>query len=161
MAERQCEKCGEMVDSARAFCPSCGGPLVEEEKREQQSNYEKMDKTVQMGNTMYGQMLSDMGLNISKPQPEKRVETIAPIGGSPKQERQSPAAPRQETLKPAAASSSAQTAAAKPTVQPPAPISKRKSYIVWALIAGGLLVIGLLAVIIIGVILYFYLPRLR
>ena len=81
MALRQCEKCSEMVDEAKAFCPGCGHAFVQEEKRSNTSNFELMDNTVQLGQTMYNQMLSDMGLNISKApdQPEKRIEVIVPV----------------------------------------------------------------------------------
>ena len=84
MALRECDKCGQMVDEAKAFCPSCDNVFLEEEQRQDVSKFEKLDKTVQLGNTMYDMMLSDMGLNIAKPksQPEKRIEVIAPIGGS-------------------------------------------------------------------------------
>jgi len=154
MAECQCENCGEKVDSARAFCPSCGEPFVREEQREQKSNYEQMDHTVQMGKTMYGQMLSDMGLNIAKPQGEKRVETIAPIASAPqRQETVRPEQPKQETLKPIGSS--------QPVTPTPPPVNKRKSYLVWGLIAAGLLLVGVAAVIVIAIVFYFYLPRLR
>jgi hypothetical protein len=86
MGLRQCDKCGDMVDEAKAFCPGCGNAFVEEKKRQHASEFEQLDSTVQLGNTMYNQMLSDMGLNISKaPNPEKRIEVIAPAAesGSP------------------------------------------------------------------------------
>ena len=81
MGVKQCDKCDEMVDEAKAFCPGCGSAFVEEEQRREASSFERLDKTVQLGNTMYDMMLSDMGLNISKPapKPEKRIEVIAPI----------------------------------------------------------------------------------
>jgi hypothetical protein len=87
MALRECDKCGQMVDEAKAFCPSCDNVFVVEEKRGEASKFERLDKTVQLGNTMYDMMLSDMGLNISKPapKPEKRVEVIAPIQTAPAQ----------------------------------------------------------------------------
>ncbi|MFT3742983.1 MAG: hypothetical protein QM785_01695 [Pyrinomonadaceae bacterium] len=74
-----------MVDEAKAFCPGCGHAFVEEQKRSQTSNFDTMDSTVQLGQTMYNQMLSDMGLNISKaPDPvEKRVEILAPVAAVP------------------------------------------------------------------------------
>ncbi len=81
MALKQCEKCEEKVDEAKAFCPGCGHAFVEEQKRSQASSFEAMDSTVQLGQTMYNQMLSDMGLNISKAPdapPQKRVEVITP-----------------------------------------------------------------------------------
>ncbi len=89
MALRQCDKCGETVDEAKAFCPSCGNAFVEEEKRQEASSFEQLDHTVQLGNTMYNQMLSDMGLNISKA-PEKRIETIAPIDVTPSAKAEPP-----------------------------------------------------------------------
>lgn len=94
MALRQCEKCGETVDEAKAFCPGCGHAFVEEQKRSQASNFEAMDNTVQLGQTMYNQMLSDMGLNISKSPdaPPKRVEVVIPAvqEASPKPEKPAP-----------------------------------------------------------------------
>lgn len=81
MALRQCDKCGETVDEAKAFCPGCGNAFVEEEKRSQTSNFDTMDSTVQLGQTMYNQMLTDMGLNISKAYDpaEIKVEVIEPL----------------------------------------------------------------------------------
>jgi hypothetical protein len=93
MGQRQCDKCSDMVDEAKAFCPGCGNAFVEEEKRET-SKFERLDNTVQLGQTMYNQMLSDMGLNISKapPKPEKRIEVIAPIETASVQKPQPPKA---------------------------------------------------------------------
>jgi hypothetical protein len=69
-----------MVDEAKAFCPGCGHAFVEEEKRQKASEFERQASTVQLGQTMYNQMLSDMGLNISKTPgtSDKRIEVIAP-----------------------------------------------------------------------------------
>ena len=85
MGQKQCEKCGEMVGEAKAFCPACGHAFVEEETRKEASAYERMDNTVQFGQTMYDMMLSDMGLNISKPaeQPAKRIEVLSPAAAPP------------------------------------------------------------------------------
>jgi hypothetical protein len=71
-----------MVDEAKAFCPGCGHAFVEEEKRQKKSEFERQENTVQLGQTMYNQMLSDMGLNLAKATPasEKRIEVIAPVG---------------------------------------------------------------------------------
>ncbi len=69
-----------MVDEAKAFCPGCGNAFVEEE-RPKTTAFQKLDNTIQFGQTMYNQMLEDMGLNISDAPNlgEKRVEVIAPI----------------------------------------------------------------------------------
>lgn len=84
MGLRQCENCSEFADEAKAFCPGCGQAFVEELERTQSSNFDAMDNTVQFGQTMYNQMLSDMGLNISKTPDvaEQKVETLAPVGTS-------------------------------------------------------------------------------
>jgi len=66
-----------MVDEAKAFCPGCGHAFVEEEKREEESKFNQMDGTMQFGQTMYNQMLSDMGLNVSS-QPTKAAEPVQP-----------------------------------------------------------------------------------
>ena len=80
MGLRQCNKCSEMVDEAKAFCPGCGNAFVEEESREA-TTFEKLDHTVEFGQTMYSQMLEDMGLKISDAPDlaEKRVEMITSI----------------------------------------------------------------------------------
>lgn len=69
-----------MVDEAKAFCTGCDHAFVEEE-RPKTTNFQKMGNTVQFGQTMYNQMLEDMGLDISKSsnRSEKRVEVIAPL----------------------------------------------------------------------------------
>ncbi|MBK8465857.1 MAG: zinc ribbon domain-containing protein [Chloracidobacterium sp.] len=81
MGLQQCDKCGEMVDEAKAFCPGCGNAFVEEEKRQEASKFEKLESTVQYGQTMYNQMLEDMGLNIvgAPSSVEKRVEVVVPV----------------------------------------------------------------------------------
>ena len=67
-----------MVDEAKAFCPACGNAFVEEERRSVTTNFEEMDMTVQLGQTMYNQMLSDMGLNVSKaPDVQEKVVEVA------------------------------------------------------------------------------------
>ncbi len=71
-----------MVDEAKAFCPSCGHAFVEEQTREEPSIFESMEGTMQLGNTMYNQMLSDMGLNISAA-PDKPAEVIIQPAAQP------------------------------------------------------------------------------
>lgn len=78
MSLRQCDKCSDMVDEAKAFCPSCGHAFVEEMKRKEPSVFDSMEGTMQLGNTMYNQMLSDMGLNISDV-PNKSAELPLPV----------------------------------------------------------------------------------
>ena len=80
MGSKYCGKCGEQVDEAKAFCPGCGNAFVEEEKRTTVTEFEGSEKTVQLGQTMYNQLLSDMGLSIGKPpgKAEPKVEVIRP-----------------------------------------------------------------------------------
>lgn len=94
-----------MVDEAKAFCPSCGHAFVEEEKRKEPSAFESMEGTMQFGQTMYNQMLTDMGLNISAA-PNKPIETLKPaaqpVAHLPVQQIIQPAV--QQVIRPAAES---------------------------------------------------------
>lgn len=80
MESKRCEKCGEPVDAAKAFCPACGNPFVAEAKRTQVSEFDASAGTVQFGNTVYNKLLSDMGLNISefKQAPPKPAAEVRP-----------------------------------------------------------------------------------
>src|SRR6478752_6644641 len=100
MAEKQCGKCGEMVDEAKAFCPGCGHSVVDEKQRETVSDFDQSKRTVQLGETMFNQMLSEMGLNISRPPhtDDKKTEVVVPLAPSTepsveRKERTVPAAP--------------------------------------------------------------------
>lgn len=100
MGEKQCSKCGEMADEAKAFCPGCGNAFVEEKSRTTVSEFDQSEHTVRLGNTMYNQMLSDMGLSISKApnRGEKRAEMIEPVApatgaSSPERKAEPPAVP--------------------------------------------------------------------
>ncbi|MEO8647772.1 MAG: hypothetical protein ABI539_01260 [Acidobacteriota bacterium] len=85
----QCAKCGEKVDQAKAFCSECGSSLVAEDERKAVSEFDASAGTVQYGKTVYNQLLSDMGLDISElkiadaptaakaPQPE-HIEQLGP-----------------------------------------------------------------------------------
>lgn len=134
-----------MVDEAKAFCPGCGTSFVDEEKRDSASSFDAMDHTVQFGNTMYNQMLSDMGLNISK----------APNAEAPK-----PEAKRVEVLIPAAEPATPKVPAA---VQPKVTEAVKSSNTTKWLIAGGVLIVLIFSLVVIVAALLFYLygPRLR
>jgi hypothetical protein len=67
MGLKNCEKCGEEVDEAKAFCPECGNPFVEEEKREGSSEFDNYAGTINFSKSVYGRMLSEMEMEISKP----------------------------------------------------------------------------------------------
>lgn len=138
MGLRQCDKCSEMVDEAKAFCPACGNAFVEEESRSVASNFEAMDNTVQLGQTMYNQMLSDMGLNISKvpDPPEKRVEVLTPAS---------------VPLAPAAPAASSAPQVKKPVEKPSSSGSLK-----WILIGGAVLIVLVVIVLIAAVLAYMY-----
>ncbi len=140
MAEKTCPQCGETVDVAKAFCPACGNAFVDEEKRTDSSAYEKMDNTVQMGQTMYNNMLSDMGLNVKK-EPEKRVEVLKPIAVQPAQTLQ-PVAGTQLAPTPPPTPAHAETAEKK---------SNKKILIVTIAVAVVLVLIFAVAVIAVAI----------
>ncbi len=78
MSQRPCDKCGEEVSVTKAFCPACGHSLVDEERRSDTSEFQRLDGTMQVGKTMYNQMLSEMGLNISVPA-EQLTDAVKPV----------------------------------------------------------------------------------
>ena len=77
MSSKQCGKCGEQVDEAKAFCPGCGNAFVEEEERKTQTGFDMSNDTIKLGDTLYNQLLSDMGLSISK-SPNKGDTPVKP-----------------------------------------------------------------------------------
>jgi hypothetical protein len=131
MGSKYCGSCGEQVDEAKAFCPGCGNAFVEEEKRTTVTEFEGSEKTVQLGQTMYNQLLSDMGLNIAKPpgKTEPKTQVIRP----------------EPVVKPV-------------VVEPP---KARPAYYRWLIIAAAVVVFGLVILIILAAIgIFFYLsPR--
>lgn len=139
MSLRQCDKCSEMVDEAKAFCPSCGHAFVEELKRKEPSVFDSMEGTMQLGNTMYNQMLSDMGLNISDA-PNKSAEVPLPVV----QPVISPAV--QQGLQPAV------QPVAQPALEPakPSTSSNRK----WIIIGGIVVLLLLIAAILVALALW-------
>jgi predicted amidophosphoribosyltransferase len=142
MADKFCPQCGEKVDEAKAFCPACGHAFVEEEKRTDASAYEQADHTMQMGQTMYNSMLSDMGLNLKK-EPEKRVEVLKPVAVQPAQ-----------ALQPVAGTQPAPTPAQAAEPRRAEKKSRKKMWIVTIVVAVSLLLIFAAAVIGIGAYLY-------
>ncbi|MEO7659089.1 MAG: hypothetical protein ABIV48_05695 [Pyrinomonadaceae bacterium] len=122
-----------MVDEAKAFCPGCGSSFVEEKAREEASGFDKMDSTVQFGQTMYNQMLSDMGLSSAKTPkaPEKRVEVLRP-------EPVAAVAPKRTEVK-----------------------QKPSGNLKWFILGGILLVIIFILIIAAAGVLWYFWPRIR
>lgn len=133
MGHKQCEKCGELVDEAKAFCPGCGNAFVEEKTRSSVSEFDQSRRTVQLGQTMYNELLSDMGLKhqLRKGPDEKRIEVIAPAVPAPPASEVQP--------KPAAAS----------------PKISTRTIVIIVVVAGFLLIGAVVLVIAAAVILYF------
>ncbi len=65
MGLKKCEKCGEAVEEAKAFCPECGNPFVEEEKREGSSEFDNYAGTINFSKSVYKMMLSDIEYDTS------------------------------------------------------------------------------------------------
>src|SRR5215204_2256160 len=134
MGKKGCGKCGEMVDEAKAFCPECGHAFVDEKTRTSVSEFDQSNETVQLGNTMFNEMLSEMGLNISK-QPDKdgpRVEAVAPA------------------VQPAAAGSRRQDTAKESSTR-----SRKNAWLIAGVIAAVLLFVIAAIIVVIAFILYF------
>jgi len=146
MALRQCDKCSEMVDEAKAFCPECGNVLVEEKQREEESAYESMDGTMQFGQTMYNQMLSDMGLNISAAPDKKVEEPVAPHVIEPVV--QPTVQPVHQILQPIDTG-----AAAIPTAAAEKP-ERGNKWVIYGIVGGLLLLILIVAAILVGLALW-------
>jgi hypothetical protein len=153
---RQCEKCGEQVDQAKAFCPGCGSALIEESAREGESNFDKFDGTVQFGKTMYGQMLSDMGLDRSGAPGEvgKPIVINPAVPVQPGEPTPPKPVIREQVLTPATAPPV--ETKSEDSVAPAGESSTLK----WILIAGGVLVFLGLFLILLAIAAYFFLlPR--
>lgn len=65
MSHKLCKKCGASVLEAKAFCPECGGAMVDEEIRQHTSEHDSYDETMRLSKSGYNLMLSEMNLNIS------------------------------------------------------------------------------------------------
>jgi hypothetical protein len=105
MGEKQCGKCGEIVDEVKAFCPGCGNAFVDEKERTTKTDFDLSANTIRLGDSMYNKMLSDMGLSISKqPNREPGVESVPAVSGgtatAPAEEKViQPAPKKSSTLK--------------------------------------------------------------
>lgn len=135
MSERQCDKCGTTVAAAKAFCPECGNAFVEEEERLSTSEFRLTDGTMQFSQTMYDQMLSDMGLNISK-----TSETLNKEVGAALEQVENPA--------PATTPQPVSVTTLKPAAAPAAAPAKNKSR-KWLIIGGLVVILWLLVAILI------------
>lgn len=102
MSLKKCEKCGEMVDEAKAFCPSCGNSFEDEKARQADSEFELSGGTVQFSKSAFNLLLSDMGLNISQSPDKPDQLTENKVSGLPP-------LPQPEKVKPQKSGSSEKT----------------------------------------------------
>mgnify|MGYP007067082117 FL=1 len=83
-----------MVDEAKAFCPGCGSSFVDEEEREDDSEFEASGGTMEFSQSVFNVMLSDMGLNISEiPDARQQPAEVKAADTTPADDAQKNAAP--------------------------------------------------------------------
>jgi uncharacterized membrane protein YvbJ len=89
MSLKKCEKCGEDVDVAKAFCPECGNPFVHEEKRQGATEFDKYAGTMVFSKSAYNMMLGKMDLDTSRsPEEENRQNPVQnPVNDFPPQNK--------------------------------------------------------------------------
>ena len=73
MSLKKCEKCGEDVEIAKAFCPECGNPFVTEEKRQVVSEFDKYAGTINFSDSAYNKLLSELNLDTSRSPEEEKM----------------------------------------------------------------------------------------
>lgn len=89
MSLKICEKCGETVDEAKAFCPECGNSFVNEEKRKDSSEFDKYAGTIEMSKSVFNIMLSKMDLDTSRSPEEEKSKNEEAVKSLPA-ERKTP-----------------------------------------------------------------------
>jgi hypothetical protein len=146
MDTKRCEKCSEVVDVAKAFCPSCGDAFVTEETREKASEFEASAGTVQYSSSLFNQLLSDLDLDISetpeKPAPTKSVDLKLKK-------------PQNEEIPPV----SGDVARAGKSISTEKSSGSRRKWLIIGGIALSLIVLLALLLVIAGIILYLYFYR--
>lgn len=60
---KECTGCRAMVDSQKAYCPDCGTPMDEEQRRESTSEFDNLAKTQNLNSTMQQQFLDNLNLS--------------------------------------------------------------------------------------------------
>lgn len=63
MSLKQCPGCQEMVDESKAYCPDCGTPMDEEQRRTGASEYDSLMKTQNINVTSHLKMMEQMNLS--------------------------------------------------------------------------------------------------
>jgi hypothetical protein len=89
MSLKQCSGCQEMVEESKAYCPDCGTPMDEEQKRNGSSEYDSLMKTQNINVTSHLKMIEQFNLSSVFTPPKTTDES-----GTVKKE---PAAAKRET----------------------------------------------------------------
>jgi len=71
-----------MVDEAKAFCPDCGQPFVDEASRRELTEHDSFDGTLKLSQSSYNIMLSQMELDITE-QPAAKITPSPPAVDAP------------------------------------------------------------------------------
>ena len=158
MSFNQCSGCQAMVDESKAYCPDCGLPMDEEQKRVGSSEYDSFMKTQQISKTTQFKLSEHFNQSDSSVPPPKDADKPSEFGNQRKSVvlNLQPIAPvadaipqQSETIPPQWGSASDPVADKNASVDSSSR-SNKKVY----LIAGGvislLLFLALIALVIIG-----------
>lgn len=84
MSLKKCEKCGEDVEIAKAFCPECGNPFVKEEKRAGATEFDSYAGTLAFSKSEHEMLLAKMELDTSKsPEAEQPKNPVRDLPKDP------------------------------------------------------------------------------
>lgn len=88
MSLKQCPGCQEMVDESKAYCPDCGTPMDEEQRRSGASEYDSLMKTQNINVTSHLKMIEDFNLSsvFAPPKAAEESATAQKETAAPKME---------------------------------------------------------------------------
>ncbi len=76
MSLKQCSVCEAMVDVSKAYCPNCGTPMDEEQKRIGSSEYDSLIKTQRVSKTTQFKLLEYFNLSSTLAPPKKDADEL-------------------------------------------------------------------------------------
>lgn len=97
METKACSKCGWEADAAKAFCPECGEPMVEEQKREQSSEFVEAGQTKQFSPSVFNLILNADEKPAPGEQPLTPVPAPPPAAAPPQAHTNAPPAESRPT----------------------------------------------------------------
>ena len=90
MSLKQCSGCEEMVDESKAYCPDCGTPMDEEQRRSNEaSEFDSLMKTQNINVTSHLKMIEQFNLS--------SVFTPPQVAEEPATAKKEPSAVKRET----------------------------------------------------------------